>query len=375
MKSTTIIFKPTDLCNARCVYCSAYDRSNHGKRMTIDTLEKMFERIEEWVAGSDQLEEIKIIWHGGEPTLMPPDFFYRAIELENQIRKTHKLPIQNLIQSNLLNLNTDRLKMLKSLLGSENGRMGRIGTSYDPFPNIRIAKKGDYNSIWEKSIEKLKKSNFPFGILFVVHKLALDNFEEVMDIFINRFSGIGIRFNPLYQEGRASSSDQCQNLYVTPIEWGDFLIKLYRKWEELDKKPRWIPIKEFDDFHFRGNFRLSCDFSGQCATTHLGIDTDGTVYSCGRGIDRKYEQYGNIYRNSFQEIVMNPGRQRMLNRTTFLHQTYCRGCQWWHYCHGGCPMDAAINFNNIYRKTNFCISRKNFFNTIYGVPRNVEPNE
>jgi uncharacterized protein len=340
--------------------------------MDINTLEKMFQRLEEWAAASTQLEDIKIIWHGGEPTLMPMNFFSRAIELEERIRSVFKIPIQNLIQSNLLNLNQERIKMLKTLLTNDKGKMGKIGTSYDPFPNIRIAKKGDYNSTWERSIRLLEKENIPFGILFVVHKPALNNFDYVMDLFSNRFSGIGIRFNPLYREGRARDGDKCQDLYITSKEWGDFLIRSYRHWEKLDKKPSWVPLKEFDDFHFSGSGNLSCDFSGKCAVTHLGIDTDGTLYSCGRGIDRKHENYGNIHENSFQDIILNPARQRTLNRTTYLLHTQCKGCKWWHYCHGGCAMDAAIYYDNIYNKTNFCVSRKKFFNTIYKVPRNVD---
>jgi uncharacterized protein len=371
MKNITIIFKPTDLCNAKCVYCSAFNPLIPGRIMSIETLERMFIRIEEWAGESRQLEDIKIIWHGGEPTLMPLDFFYRAIELEDGIRKRTRLPIQNLIQSNLLNLNSENLKMFKKLLRDENGEMGRIGTSYDPFPGIRMAKNGDYNSIWEKSISRLKEEGFPFGILFVVHKRALGDFDFVKDVFANRFSGIGIRFNPLYREGRARKGDLCRDLYITPAEWGQFLIKLYREWEFLEKKPQWVPLKEFDDYHFLGHFRLSCDASGQCASTHLGIDTDGSIYSCGRGIDRKYEKYGDIYHNSFKDIILNPGRQKMLNRTTFLNNTFCRNCQWWNYCHGGCPMDAAIYHNNIYQKTNFCTSRRIFFNTIYREPRNA----
>lgn len=370
MKNITIIFKPTDLCNSKCVYCSAYNSQTPNRIMTFDALEKMFYRIEEWANESSQLEDIKIIWHGGEPTLMPLEFFYKAIELEENIQKKTNLPIQNLIQSNLLNLNPEILEMLKTLLSDGNKEMGRIGTSYDPFPGIRVAKKGDYNASWEKSIAKLKAHGFPFGILFVVHKKALINFEQTIDVFANRFSGIGIRFNPLYHEGRAQRGDACQNLYITSREWGQFLIRLYHAWESLDKKPQWVPLKEFDDYHFQGKFKLSCDSSGQCASTHLGIDTDGSIYSCGRGIDRKYEKYGDIYKNSFKDIILNPGRQKMLNRTTYLYHTFCQGCQWWNYCHGGCPMDAAIYFNDIYQKTNFCASKKMFFNSIYREPRN-----
>ena len=89
----------------------------------------------------------------------------------------------------------------------------------------------------------------------------------------------------------------------------------------------------------------------------------------GRGIDRKYKSFGNILQQKFSEILRNPARKEMMNRAVFLQNTQCSGCKWWRYCHGGCPMDAAItNENNIFKKSNFCVSRNRFLNTIYGEP-------
>jgi uncharacterized protein len=367
MNHLTIILKPTNQCNANCLYCSAWDPGEKNKIMSEKTLEILFERIEEWVRHSKRTRKIKIIWHGGEPTLMPLDFFYKTIDLEKKIKETHGLEIENNIQSNLLYLDQEKLEMLKRLLAF-NGQKRTIGTSFEPLPGIRIIKNGDYTTEWEKSIELLKKNNFPFGIVYVVHRRSLDEFDTLVETFLKKFPQTGIRFNPLYREGRALNR-ACQSLYITPLEWGDFLVKLYRIWDSHNKKPGWQPLKEMDAFHFKKDSRACCDLAGKCGTTHLGIDTDGTVYSCGRGIDRKYNSYGNIHQKRISEILTSPSRMAMTNRPAFLENTYCHGCKWWQYCHGGCPMDAAINNNNdIFKKSNFCLSRQRFLEAIYKEP-------
>lgn len=337
--------------------------------MSAETLEKLFERIAEWVSHSKQAKNIKIIWHGGEPTLMPLSFFYKAIRLQEQLEQTlgSQLHIKNNIQTNLLYLDEEKLEMLDILL-SGNGRKSTIGTSYEPLAGIRKIKNGNYNDLWEKSFALLKARDFPFGIVYVVHKRSIENIESVVETFLEKFPGTGIRFNPLYKEGKAAGS-LCEPLVITPLEWGDFLVKLYRTWETLDKKPRWQPLVEIDNYHSGRGAGICCDHAGRCAHTHLGIDTDGTVYSCGRGIDRGHRPYGNIHEKRISDILKNPARMEMINRAAFLRTTYCSRCKWWRYCHGGCPMDAAIDNNNdIFKKSNFCISRNRFLSTIYKEP-------
>jgi uncharacterized protein len=367
MNHLTVIIKPTNRCNANCLYCSAWEPGKTGDTMSEDTLTVLFERIEEWVVHSKRTRSIKIIWHGGEPTLMPVDFYYKAIRLQNGLKERCGLDIENNMQSNLLALDEEKVEVLSQLL-SYNGQKRTIGTSYDPIAGIRILKNDDYTGRWERSVQLLKENNFPFGIVYVVHRRSIENLDTVTDTFSKKYPSIGIRFNPLYKEGKAANR-ACRPLYITPGEWGDFLVRLYRTWEAQDKRYNWQPLKEIDAFHHNKDKRMTCDHSGKCGTTHLGIDSDGTVYSCGRGIDRKYKAFGNIHQTGIQRILNNPARLEMKNRSTFLKNTSCLGCKWWQYCHGGCPMDAAINHdNNIFKKTNFCRSRRRFLETVYKEP-------
>ena len=104
------------------------------------------------------------------------------------------MEIENNIQSNLLDLDQEKLEMLKLLLAF-NGQKRTIGTSFEPLPGIRIIKNGDYTAAWEKSIELLKKNNFPFGIVYVVHRRSLEEFDTLVETFLTKFPRIGIRFN------------------------------------------------------------------------------------------------------------------------------------------------------------------------------------
>ncbi len=367
MERATIIIKPTNACNADCVYCSA-DNASEKSFMSNDTVRILFARIKEWLSYTSELKSIKLIWHGGEPTLMPVNFYYRVLELEEEIFTRFGVKIENHIQSNMLFVNEKKIKMLKIFL-KRNNRKRSVGTSYDPIPGIRILKNAIYLEEWQKSINLLLLHNIHYGIVYVVHKKSLENVNEIAQDFLKKFPQVSIRFNPLYKEGKAAGKE-CESLYISPLEWGQFLVSLYRIWESYAKEPSWFPLKEIDDFHFNNKSRLCCDSSGKCGYTHLGINTDGGVYNCGRGIDRKYKSFGNIREHSFLQLLNSPARREIINRTSYIYNTFCHLCRWWFYCHGGCPMDAAISRdNNIFSRSNFCISRQHYFNTIYKEPK------
>lgn len=368
METLNLIIKPTHACNARCVYCSAWNGGGRIGRMSDETLIRIFQRIEEWVHQTGRVRRLKLIWHGGEPTLMPAAFYQKVLALEQDLIDKLGLEIENSIQSNLLMMDDQKLNFIKELL-TLNGTGNLVGTSAEPLQGIRLLKQGDYHQEWERGISLLRERDIPFGIVYVVHQRSLRRIDEICQYFLENFPRTGIRFNPLYREGKAQG-EGCDSLSISPREWGEFMIKLYRIWEEADKRPGWHPIKAIDDFHFHQKQRLSCDQTGRCGQTHLGIDWDGTVYSCGRGIDRRLMAYGNLMVQEFSKILQHPARREILNRVPYLKNTHCLECEWWSYCHGGCPMDTAIYHDDeIFHRSSICPSRRLYLRRIYKEPR------
>ena len=105
-KHISVIIMPTDYCNMKCIYCFNSRKTNCEKKvMTLETLEHIFSIIIPFY------DEIRFIWHGGEPTSVGVDFFKQAINLQKKLN-TKKAKIENSIQSNLTLLDTEFVDFL-----------------------------------------------------------------------------------------------------------------------------------------------------------------------------------------------------------------------------------------------------------------------
>src|SRR5262245_6188302 len=72
-----LVIQPTPFCNLDCSYCYLPDRLNT-RKMSPTTLERTFD----WVFSSGlATEPFELLWHAGEPMVMPPAFYDRAAEL------------------------------------------------------------------------------------------------------------------------------------------------------------------------------------------------------------------------------------------------------------------------------------------------------
>ncbi|MCK5506245.1 MAG: hypothetical protein KAJ10_13855, partial [Thermodesulfovibrionia bacterium] len=92
----TLILKATEKCNSNCYYCDVVHKKNTGTSMSLETLETVFIRINEFLKAEPD-ERIEILWHGGEPLLLGPEYFRSALKLqekhcsETQARITHSI--------------------------------------------------------------------------------------------------------------------------------------------------------------------------------------------------------------------------------------------------------------------------------------------
>src|SRR3954454_10407624 len=72
-----LVIQPTPFCNLDCSYCYLPDRQNR-RTMSPRTLETAFA----WVFASGLVRQPSpLLWHAGEPMVLPPAFYERAAEL------------------------------------------------------------------------------------------------------------------------------------------------------------------------------------------------------------------------------------------------------------------------------------------------------
>ena len=73
-----VIIKPTESCNARCLYCSASPEDGvYSGKMTDELLDRVFSEFGTFLLNRPD-QEVSFTWHGGEPMLMGVPFFRKV---------------------------------------------------------------------------------------------------------------------------------------------------------------------------------------------------------------------------------------------------------------------------------------------------------
>ena len=358
---TTVILKPTDACNARCRYCSAAHQAG-AKVMSAESLQAVFRLFGEWASRYGR-NRLHFIWHGGEPLLMPASFWEEVLAGEDQLRK-RGITVGNGIQTNATRISPESIPVLKRLLGLE----GVVGTSMDPIPGIRElhgGPEGLYQTRWDEAIRLLEGAGIRYGLVYVVHRLALPRLVEGYQQLRGRHPGAGIRFNPLYRQGRADEPEVWGDLGITAEQWGAALSALHGAWVDDGRPARILPFGPWWQLHEEGRWHLSCECSGRCYASHFGVNPDGAVHLCGRSADGGSFPFGQAAELTAEALHHHPHRQLLANRGVYLKRTSCRGCPWWLYCHGGCVNDGLLEHGTPFAPTSFCPGLRDFFDRTF----------
>jgi radical SAM protein with 4Fe4S-binding SPASM domain len=349
----TLILKVTEKCNSNCYYCDVVRKAKTGQTMPLDTLETVFQRVDEYLR-VHPAEGMEILWHGGEPLLPGPKYYRQAISLFNQSCSKTKSRIHHSIQTNLTCFDEEFVEVFRDL------GMGAVGTSYDPEPHIRgPGKEFDsegYNRKFMHALAVLERHGFGWGMIYVVTRKSLAQPLEVFHFLSNLCLSGGFNMNPvlIYDEKR-------KDISITPEEFADFLGAIFPSWwEHRERYPDVQPFKSLVRTIIEEQLSLGCVESGDCTYYHVNVTPDGETSQCGRSADWGLLQYGNIKDKSLSEILKDHQRAQLEERIQKLKDKDCRGCRFWGLCHGGCPLDAYSKHKSFMFKSEWCESRRGF---------------
>jgi len=350
----TVILKVTENCNATCIYCDVIRKNVAGpKTMPLETLETFFSLVNEYLLNSPR-ECMEVIWHGGEPLLIGPDYFNQVLEFQQKYcsRTSHR--IGHSIQSNLTMFSTEFVDIFRKM------GINQIGSSYDPMPSVRgLGKKLNseaYNKRFLRGVQLLEEEGFGWGLIYVVTKLSLKKPLDIFNFLTNLCINGGVMFNPVLVYG-----NERQDISITPEEFADFLGTIFPVWWEYrGRYPRVEPFNSLVRNIVYGERRLSCVDSGECAKSHFNLAPDGKVSQCGRSSDWELLDYGSIFDRSLTEIFADTQRDLLLERNRILSDGECNGCRFWSICHGGCPLDSWAETRSFRNKTPWCYAKKGF---------------
>ena len=369
-----VLAKPTGaICNLGCSYCFFLDKEELYEGSRFHMSDEVLERYIRQLIDAHSTPMVTVAWQGGEPTLMGLDFFRRAIEIQEQLRKPG-MTFENTIQTNGTLLTNEWCEFLM-----EHNYL--VGISIDgpqPLHDVnRVNKRGEgtFDKVM-RGLRLLQKHGVEYNVLTTVNSVngafPLEVYRFLRDDvgtdwmqFIPVVERVDEDGNPAFLNGAHASERS-----VGPEQFGQFLSEIFDEWVRNDVGSVFVQTFEATVRNWMG-----LPSSGMCVfneTCGLGValEHNGDLYSCDHFVEPEY-LIGNIGDVEMGDLVASKRQHEFgMDKRDKLPQ-YCLDCDVRFACHGECPKNRFIETPDGEPGLNYlCAGFKDFFHHV-GDPMKV----
>lgn len=324
-KSITVIIKPSNACNIRCRYCYNSGDNYCSDKMTEDQVRFILEKI------SDEYNQIRIIWHGGEPLLMGIEFYERALHLQRDIEEKKRVSFLNSVQTNATLINDEWGSFFEK-------NSIKVGVSFDG-PPFGASGRPSWNEALS-GISVLEHHNIKFGIIAVINGGNIAYLNEIYDYFVQ--SKHNVNLNCAFTTGQLVDPVN-QQFVVNHDDYVSNMIILFDRWL-TDTSCKSIINPFYDISRTIIDRPHSCEHTS-CLYKFISIDHNGNVFPCGR-FDGENMLMGNIYKtNSIHELFEGDNYKELVRGAICRRNKCINNCPIYKYCAGGCNFNAILSGN------------------------------
>lgn len=324
-----LIMKATRLCNLRCTYCRSWS-VNPNQVMGFEVLAHTIHGV----LTAAGVCTVQFIWHGGEPTLRPHSFYYKALWLQQQFRRPGQ-SVSNSMQTNGTHLTDRWLTLLKRY------DVG-VGVSLDGPPEIHDGRRLDTagratSGTIIGGLRRLQERGIRHGVAMVIDDAVVRlGAQRMLDYLL----GLGVRKVSLISvvpEGDPTRAERLGEPYLDHARFVEYLRALFRLW--FPAFVHRIRFREISDLlgKVAGGPSAHCVSGPNCIGRFFTIEPNGEVSHCDLYQQNPAFRFGNVLETPLGEL---PGRSPALLRAhgyTAAGLDLCRGCRWFQVCQGGCP--------------------------------------
>ena len=344
-KELQFVVKISKYCNLRCDYCYEYNDLGDKRRLSLTQLRRLFETAARHAVANGH-DSVSFVWHGGEPFLIPLDYYEEIHRLQQDV--FGGVPFWNSVQTNLTVLTDRHIACLK-----ERRLFRGIGVSFDVLGDLRVDTKGRTRTETVlDNMQRLIDNGIRFGAIAVLARGTLPHVREIYRFY----DGLGIesRFLPYYM---SASGEQVSRHALTGFEITDALKILFDCWMNSDRATPVDPIAEYIGYavaHMSGGPRRSYD--KHTDEFVLLANVDGGIWGVTEAYDEQY-RYGNVLEQELTEILASPNRMRAAREGQKRIDSHCTHCPYFGHCPGYFVGDATPEQQRLLTETGCPVRR------------------
>jgi uncharacterized protein len=323
-RTVQFVVKTSKYCNLRCEYCYEYAELGNKDAISIEQIESMFRHIASYYHQLDFPVNIEFIWHGGEPLVQHPKFYWQVFDLQHKIFNRATDRVTNGVQTNLTLLDPERLRLLAEGFDS-------VGVSIDLFGDLRVDRHGRSSQAKVlENMDKLSDAGVNFGCITVLTKHSLDRIPAIYDFY--KTMEIPVRILPLF---KGAFAEQHAGFEISARETLTAYKQLFDLWIADEQIVSISPISEAIEqvlTHYNPHAPTFFYDKREWESIYL-VNTDGEVYSYADAyeIDRSH---GNIFTDSLAKLIDgSPHQQVIIAAESRIEQT-CLDCKYFGSCSG-----------------------------------------
>lgn len=344
----TVYLKPTNFCNVGCSHCYLPEsvRANKDK-MSDETLHKVMQFLKE-MKQSGKHDQIFLLWHGGEPLVLSPAYFYNAGKIIDQYFQPSE--IIEAVQTSLIPFKQEFVDLAKTRWRSE------IGSSMDFDSRLIKGSNEEYQKLWMSKVDLARKNDIFIIPGITPNKKDCYNAENIFNWLVERDFFY-------WSLDRYSNFNGDLPEFSTNREHSQFLIDLFDLSVKFYDKHGFTPYIKTLGAAINGIiFDMPGDrWGGTCQSDFIVINPDGKLNNC-PDKDSFEQSYGNLFQgfNSFQS---SPMRKKWIRVQQVGHRIdECFECENANWCKSGCPITGnACETNGV---TDECSGFKSFISHV-----------
>lgn len=355
-----LLVKPTGpICNLDCEYCYFLSKESLYPGARFRMSEQLLETYLTQLLDSQPDGPVTIAWQGGEPTLMGVEFFSRAIELAERLRRPRQ-QLEHTIQTNATLIDQRWCDLFAE-------HRVLVGVSIDGPPELhdryRVDKRGAPTSAKVLAgLELLLRSGVDVNVLCTVNAANQHHPLEVYRYVRDELGVAHLQLIPIVEHDEAAAPP-VSDRSVDPVAWGAFLIAVFDEWVRRDVGSMFVQTFDAALASWVGVPPSLCIFGRTCGSA-LVMEHNGDVYSCDHFVEPEH-LLGNIGRTQLVEMVRSPRQRAFGQAKADTLPGQCRRCEVRFACNGECPKNRFVSTSDGEAGLNYlCEGYRAFFNHI-----------
>jgi len=344
----TAYLKPTNFCNVGCSHCYLPESVRANKeKMDSPTLHKVMSFLKD-MKKSGRHNQVFLLWHGGEPLVLSPDYFEKAGEIIDSMFEPGE--VIEAVQTSLIPYKKEFAPLVKKRW------RGEIGTSMDFSSRIIKGSPEQYQNLWMKKVDLARQDDILVIPGITPNKADCQRASYIYQWFRDR--DFWIWNIDRYSNVAGNLPDFSSN-----SEHSKFLRDLFDlAFKDYQATGKAVTIKALIAAIGGILYDSPGDrWGGTCQSDFVVINPDGRLNNC-PDKDSFEPSYGNLF-EGFKSFEQSGMRKKWIRIQQAGHRIDdCFSCENSSWCKSGCPITGnACSINGVVDE---CSGYKSFINHV-----------